>query len=132
MSQSLSISTQGYKLTKEMIRLTSYPDSLAADQPSPRPKFKREYGIYSFGLTLLEIGLWRSLPCLRTKCASEDEFRDKVKGEFCDRLLPTMGAIYWAGTKRCLNSEFGLKPENYPGISDGTAKNERDSAIFSV
>ncbi|KAK5654904.1 hypothetical protein OQA88_6660 [Cercophora sp. LCS_1] len=77
---SLSISTQGDKLTKEMIRLTSYPDSLATDQSSPRPRFKAEYDIYSFGLILLEIGLWRSLPYLRTKCKSDDEFRDKVKG----------------------------------------------------
>jgi hypothetical protein len=109
LSQTVSISIQGYKLTKEMIRLYSHPDSLPTDGSAERPRFKLEYDIYSFGLVLLELGLWRSLPSLRQECSSDEEFRVKARGYYCDKLLSHMGEIYWRATKCCLNGNFDLK-----------------------
>jgi len=119
LSQSLSISTRGYTLTQELIRLSSHPASLPAEpSSSPRPCFKPEYDIYSFGLVLLEIGLWESLPFVRQRCQSDEDFREQVKGKYCDRLLPKMGVIYWEATRRCLWNDFDRAPREGMGFDD--------------
>ncbi|KAM7184613.1 hypothetical protein V8F20_012136 [Naviculisporaceae sp. PSN 640] len=102
LSQTVSFLTQGCTLTKEMVELYSHPETL---QPQ-RPRFKLEYDIYSFGLVLLEIGLWKSVEFLRQRCSSDDEFRAKAGGAYCDMLRHTMGTIYWRATKRCLLNIF--------------------------
>ncbi|KAK3994272.1 hypothetical protein QBC44DRAFT_322957 [Cladorrhinum sp. PSN332] len=74
---------------------------------SPRPGPQTESDvIYSFGLILLQLGLWKSLTILQEGSTSDEAFREKIKGQLCDSLLHTMGEIYWRATKRCLNTEF--------------------------
>ncbi|KAM7210285.1 hypothetical protein V8F06_014334 [Rhypophila decipiens] len=111
LSQTVSISTQSYKLSKQMIELYHHPEVLHSQgqqvvSRQKRPRFKLEYDIYSFGLVLLEIGLWKPLSFLRQRCSSDEEFREKVAGPYCDMLRSSMGAIYWRATKRCLLGRF--------------------------
>jgi hypothetical protein len=65
-----------------------------------------EHDVYSFGLILLEIGLWKTLEALRRPCAGDAEFRQKLAGEYCNRLLVKMGRIYWDLTRRCIQNDF--------------------------
>jgi len=109
LSESISISTQGYKLTKELVRLYSHPDILLSAASGSPVRFKLEYDVYSFGLILLEIGLWTTLSFLRARCSSDDEFRRKASQEYCDMLMPRMGETYWRVTKRCLCNTFDRK-----------------------
>ncbi|KAI3322309.1 hypothetical protein HD806DRAFT_536774 [Xylariaceae sp. AK1471] len=75
-------------------------------------RFKLEYDIYSFGLVLLEIGLWKPLIFLRNRCSSDDEFFRKIKREYCDQLLSAISEIYRRATKRRLNNNFDPKDTN--------------------
>ncbi|KAK4199965.1 hypothetical protein QBC40DRAFT_327774 [Triangularia verruculosa] len=118
LSQSISISRQGYALTKDLIRLSSHPDSFsaeAAESTFPRLRFQPEYDIYSCGLVLLQIGLWMALPALRDRCQSDDDFRQKAKGVYCDMLRNQMGEIYWRATKRCLHNNFSRRSTKLSG-----------------
>ncbi|KAK0662036.1 hypothetical protein QBC41DRAFT_32809 [Cercophora samala] len=125
-SHSISISRQGYTLTKDLVRLSSHPDSFrddSAESTSTRPRFQPEYDIYSCGLVLLQIGLWMSLPALRDRCKSDDDFRQKAKGVYCDMLRNQMGEIYWRATKRCLHNNFNRRTAKLSGMEgDGEAE----------
>jgi len=71
---------------------------------------------------LLEIGLWESLPFVRQRCQSDEDFREQVKGKYCDRLLPKMGVIYWEATRRCLWNDFDRAPREGVGFDDVDAR----------
>ncbi len=60
------------------------------------------------GLVLLEIGLWRSIDTICVRCRDDNQFRFRVCSEYCDRLLSTMGVVYWRVVQRCLSNDFGL------------------------
>lgn len=129
-SETMSISMQGYKLAKELVRLSSHPDLLHSSSTSPRAPFKAEYDIYSFGLVLLEIGLWKSLSFLRGRCDSDDRFQRRMAREYCDQLLPLMGETYWRVTKRCVCNAFDRK---FPtGLTMGEGDGEMEDQPLSI
>ncbi|KAI1302921.1 hypothetical protein F5Y03DRAFT_360363 [Xylaria venustula] len=107
---SQSIPTKEYQFKQVMSKLSSHPDLLAEGDDKRIPRFRLEYDIYSFGLVLLQIGLWRSLTFIRDRerYASDDEFHRLITGVYCDRLLSSMGEIYWRATKRCLDNDFNV------------------------
>lgn len=97
---------------KELVRLSSHQDFFrnnSAEPSSCRPRFQPEYDIYACGLVLLQLGLWMSLPALRDRCKSDDDFRQKAKGVNCDMLRNQMGEIYWQATRHCLHNSFNRK-----------------------
>ena len=111
-SETLSISTDGYRSRKDAIRLYSHPELLpppAQGAAWKRPRYTMEHDVYSFGLILLEIGLWKTLESLRRPCATDAELRQKLAGEYCDRLLAKTGKIYWEVTRRCILNRFGVE-----------------------
>jgi hypothetical protein len=69
-------------------------------------------------LILLEIGLWRTLDSIRHGCKSDDEFRLRVRTDYCDRLQGKMGLIYWRAVQRCLHNDFDLAEEGLLGKDD--------------
>ncbi|RWA03487.1 hypothetical protein EKO27_g11618 [Xylaria grammica] len=109
LSESISISTLGFQTKREMIRMYTHPDVFPINrQNGKRSRYHARWDIYSIGLILLEIGLWRTLESIRYSCKSEDEFRLRVRTEYCDRLQAKMGLVYWRAVQRCLNDDFDL------------------------
>jgi serine/threonine protein kinase len=114
LSETVSISTAGYQNRRDTIQMYSHPSMHPSQaDPSQKLRYRAEFDIYSLGLVLLEIGLWRTLAMLRGKCKTDSEFRARLVSEYCDRLPPKMGEIYWDVVRRCLSNDFGL------GAGDG-------------
>ncbi|KAK6215164.1 hypothetical protein QIS74_08183 [Colletotrichum tabaci] len=106
LSETLSISTAGFQSRRDEILLYNHPSLHAQSASGKRPRYCARFDIYSLGLVLLEIGLWRTLSELRRHCNSDAEFRDKLPTEFCDKLLPRVGEVYWRAVQRCINGDF--------------------------
>ena len=110
LSESISLSSASFQNKRENMKLYSHPDihsSLLSSNKHAR--YRTEFDIYSLGLVLLEIGLWLPLDSIRRKCSSDEDFRRRLRGEYCDKLLPRMGAIYWRATQRCIANDFDLQ-----------------------
>lgn len=56
-----SMWTSIHRTTNENIELFEHPESLNTDRPANRHRYEARFDIYSFGLVLLEIGLWKCL-----------------------------------------------------------------------
>lgn len=121
LSETLSISTVGYQNSLEATLMYSHPDIQAGIGTGKRPRYRPQYDIYSLGLVLLEIGLWRTLGDLRRLCRHDSDFRLQLRTEFCDKLLYRMGEVYWKVVQRCLNNDFGSQPNT-----------EADDGYFSL
>jgi hypothetical protein len=104
LSETLSISTAEFRSKRDRIQLYSHPESFTALDSAKRSRFQPRFDIYSMGLVLLEIGLWRPIETIRHK--DIEEFRGKVRGEYCNKLLSKMGQIYWRAVQRCLYNDF--------------------------
>ncbi|KAG6355415.1 hypothetical protein INS49_003377 [Diaporthe citri] len=107
LSETLSVSTAGFQNKRDAILLYSHPEMHAQSKPGKRPRYRAQFDIYSLGLVLLEIGLWRTIGELRRHCKDDVEFRVKLGTEYCDKLLPKVGEVYWRVVQRCLRNEFG-------------------------
>ncbi|KAI1419577.1 hypothetical protein F5Y12DRAFT_231993 [Xylaria sp. FL1777] len=119
LSESISVSTLGLQTKRDMIRMYTHPDVFSAEQQQgKRRRYHARWDIYSIGLILLEIGLWRTLDTIRYGCKSDDEFRLRVRTEYCDRLQWKMGLVYWRAVQRCLNDDFDLRDEGFSGKDD--------------
>jgi len=107
LSETLSVSTAGYRSRRDAIRMYSHPNTHA--DLTTKQQYRPEYDIYSFGLVLLEIGLWRTIDTIWKQSPSDAAFRMLVRTEYCDRLLGKMGEVYWRVVQRCLSNDFGVK-----------------------
>ncbi|KAM7216899.1 hypothetical protein V8F06_007662 [Rhypophila decipiens] len=107
LSETLSISTAGYRSRRDAIRMYSYPDTYA--ELTTKQQYRPEYDIYSLGLVLLEIGLWRTIDTIWKQSPADAAFRVLVRTEYCDRLLGKMGEVYWRVVQRCLSNDFGAE-----------------------
>jgi hypothetical protein len=119
-TESISVSTSGYKSRRRNMELYSHPDWLSKNPADKRQRFRPEFDVYSLGLILLEVGLWQTLHHLREHTETDDDFRAKARGEYCDELKAKMGDIYWDATRRCLNNDFDLVDAPH-GTEEGTA-----------
>lgn len=111
LSETLSMSTAGFQSKRDAILLYSHPAIQAQSKPEKRYRYRAQFDIYSLGLVLLEIGLWRTLEELRRHCKDDVEFRGKLETEYCDKLLPKVGEVYWRVVQRCLRNDFGQHPD---------------------
>lgn len=112
LSETLSISTAGFQTKLETIQMYSHPDISSNTKTGKRPRYRAQFDIYSMGLVLLEIGLWRTLDTIRPRCKDDEDFRRRVQAEYCDKLQSKMGLIYWRAVQRCLNNDFSVEEEN--------------------
>ena len=62
--------------------------------------------MYSFGVVLLEIGLWRSGWKLRTDSMTPQEIYEKMMREAKETLPHFMGEEYGDATLKCLNGDL--------------------------
>ncbi|KAL8911707.1 MAG: hypothetical protein Q9171_003159 [Xanthocarpia ochracea] len=67
-----------------------------------RRRFRHSYDIYSLGLVLLEIGLWKDLGEFGTNFEDAYEFRQMVLKSLVPKLWGQCGAIYGEVVKECL------------------------------
>lgn len=113
-SESQPIPPAKFQSKRDNMKLYSHPDTHSGITLNPkssskmRNHYRAEFDVYSLGLILLEIGLWRTLDTLRRKCSKEDDFCQKLRGEFCNKLRAKMGAIYCRATQRCIANDFDL------------------------
>lgn len=121
LSETLSISTSGFQTKRETIHMYSHPDVLYTTASGKHARYRAQYDIYSMGLVLLEIGLWRTLDTIRPGCKDDDEFRRRLRTEYCDKLQSRMGLLYWRAVQRCLNNDFNLEKK--------TLEDEEDSSL---
>jgi serine/threonine protein kinase len=94
------------------------------------PRFKRKYDIYSFGLVLLEIGLWDSVSTFDTNLATPQAFTDRLV-RVCKRDLGhRMGRTYRDVAIRCIE---GIKTSTTePSDSNDQRAEESMSFYWSV
>lgn len=110
LSESISLSSASFQNKRENMKLYSHPEIHASLlSTNKHSRYRTEFDIYSLGLVLLEIGLWRTLDSMRRKCSSDEDFRRMLRSEYCDKLLPKMGSIYWRATQRCIANDFDLQ-----------------------
>jgi len=115
-SESLSNSLENFQSQRQNIKLYSHPD--VCPTPGKRVRYRMQFDIYSLGLVLLEIGHWRTLDMIRKKCTSDEDFRQKLKYEWCDKLLSRMGTVYWRATQRCIFGDFDASLSNEGADTD--------------
>ncbi|KAI1335947.1 hypothetical protein F5Y15DRAFT_221141 [Xylariaceae sp. FL0016] len=132
LSESISVSTLGFQTKRETIQMYTHPDVLPSRKmPRKRPRYHARYDIYSLGLILLEIGLWRTLDTIRFGCKSDDEFRLRVRTEYCDRLQAKMGLVYWRAVQRCLNDDFDVQKEGDSSKGDYSLQVQFEKQVVS-
>ena len=115
-SESLSNSLPGFQSRMKNTKLYSHPDIHSTS--STKVRYRAQFDIYSLGLVLLEIGHWRTLDMIRKKCTSDEDFREKLKHEWCDKLQSRMGTVYWRATQRCLLDDFDVNTSKEGATSD--------------
>lgn len=112
LSETLSVSTSGYQSKRDIIQMYTHPDASRRADDTPRTRYCPRFDIYSMGLVLLEIGLWRTIDVMRSKCKNDDDFRSRIQTEYCDKLQSKMGLTYWRAVQRCLSNDFDVSGEN--------------------
>ncbi|VUC29225.1 unnamed protein product [Clonostachys rosea] len=117
LSETLSVSTAGFKSRRNAIEMYSYPGTNSKQKSGKRSRYRAEYDFYSLGIILLEIGLWRSVSTIRASCSDDSTFRVRLRSDYCDRLLSRMGVIYWRVVQRCINNDFLPHETNDPDDS---------------
>lgn len=70
-------------------------------------RFCAEYGYYSLGLLLLEIGLWESFHDRELVGGSKKSLTERILEEFVPRLRVTMGTRFQQVVETCLKGRFG-------------------------
>lgn len=72
-------------------------------------RFRPEFDFYSFGIVLLELGLWKSIEELTAEDAGGDSSTRPKKDliqDIVSRLGSAMGALYREATEACLNGSL--------------------------
>ena len=76
--------------------------------------FKWEYDVYSFGLILLEIGLWEPIEIYHKRKYTHFEFREKVLSRCSPLLGPRVGVKYRRAVDACLTGSLTSTAEGVP------------------
>jgi serine/threonine protein kinase len=81
-----------------------------------KTRFKQRYDIYSLGVVLLEIGLWKCISEIRKqKDLSEltvEDFHKRLIEKYVPQLGERMGRTYRDAASMCFNGDFGSKAED--------------------
>ncbi|KAL8858025.1 MAG: hypothetical protein Q9178_005486 [Gyalolechia marmorata] len=79
-------------------------------QGIPSVSHLKEHDMYSYGVLLLEIGLWQLADELfkKNEEVKPVKIKEKLINNANDRLGHFMGSIYRSATLRCLESHFGI------------------------
>ncbi|PFH60074.1 hypothetical protein XA68_11492 [Ophiocordyceps unilateralis] len=75
-------------------------------QGGPGENYRKAFDVYSFGVLLVEIGLWRSAWKLWADGMTAMAFRDSLVGKSNDWLAHSMGHLFQDATLKCLTGEL--------------------------
>lgn len=102
---------------------------LSAEQPC----YTRAYDVYSLGMVLFEIGMWRRLDeFLKPKTITPSDFRKRVETYLQRDMALLMGDVYRDVVAKCISGECltGALPESeaqdWDGSPDGAAPQGHD------
>ena len=85
-----------------------------SEAAKPVTRYQKIHDIYSLGVILYEIGIWRRAMEKYISHRDPGNFKDNLI-ESCSDLGPLMGTRYERVVRRCLNGDFGV-----PYIKDET------------
>ncbi|QSZ28965.1 hypothetical protein DSL72_003472 [Monilinia vaccinii-corymbosi] len=94
--------------------LHRHPSSLHSSS-CPRKQYCKSFDIYSLGLVLLEIGLWKILQVYHKPHYSAERFRDKV---VLQNLVPGLGSKVGRGYREVVERCLGVR-EDLTGVEAG-------------
>lgn len=80
-------------------------------QGSPNEGYRRAFDIYSLGVLLLELALWRPAWKLYRDGMDPDRFRQVLLDKSTDWLAHFMGTEYRDAAVKCLNGHFDVESE---------------------
>jgi len=92
---------------EQSARFNLYRHRLA--QGDPNERYRKEFDIYSFGVVLLEIGLWRSAWSWWKEGMLPTRFYQVMLDLTSQRLAHFMGVEYRDATKKCLDNDLCLQ-----------------------
>ncbi|ATZ55129.1 hypothetical protein BCIN_11g04170 [Botrytis cinerea B05.10] len=95
--------------------LHRHPSSLHSSS-CPRKEYCKSFDIYSLGLILLEIGLWKTLQMYHKPHYSAEKFRDKI---VVQNLVPGLGSKVGRGYREVVERCLGVR-EDVNGVEAGT------------
>ena len=95
--------------------LHRHPSSLHSSS-CPRKEYCKSFDIYSLGLILLEIGLWKTLQTYHKPHYSAEKFRDKI---VVQNLVPGLGSKVGRGYREVVDRCLGVR-EDVNGVEAGT------------
>lgn len=75
-------------------------------QGSPNETYRKLFDYYSFGVMLLEIGMWRSVWKLWREGVSADAFKNELIATASGKLPHFMGVEYAEATLKCLRGDL--------------------------
>lgn len=88
-------------------------------QGAPSEYHTKKHDLYSFGILMLEVGIWDLVGnCFNAKLRinlSPQKMQDHIKRHARKRLGHYMGAAYERGASRCLNTDFRVERDDQVG-----------------
>ncbi|MCJ1321960.1 hypothetical protein MMC15_007305 [Xylographa vitiligo] len=79
----------------------------AAEALSREFRYRKAYDIYSLGIVLLEIGMWKPVKEMSPSSMSVTDWRQKLQDRLLNELRSRMGKKYFEVVERCLKGTFG-------------------------
>lgn len=88
-------------------------------QGAPSEFHTKKHDLYSFGILMLEVGIWDLVSkCFNAKLRKDlvpEKMHDHIKLHARKRLGHHMGAAYERASSRCLNIDFGVELDDHVG-----------------
>lgn len=105
-------------LPKAMALGISSPSANSQHEASKRAQYRQYYELYSFGIILIEIGLWEQISTLWKPHYTPERFPQKLLDGYVPKLGPKMGARYRDIVRSLLTLELSVIEKRTDDYSD--------------
>jgi hypothetical protein len=121
-SPNVARETDSMHPTQRLMWESLYRHTRYDDEPEDRERYSASaFDVYSFGLILLEIGLWTPISRLWKPKYSRSTFASRIKSTYVPKLASRCGTAYMKVVQTCVNApEFAEQP------STGTTDSETE------
>lgn len=118
------------QMSKSPLDLYRHPDLRRLRPNSEQlPAYSRKYDIFSLGLVLFEIGMWRRLDAFLKPNITPEAFRARISTYLERDMAMLMGDTYQQAVMKCISGHYlndGL-PEQISQDRDQTQDNQQDA-----